>query len=398
MRFCFFAANLHIGGGKVVGLNLTKSFLSIQKNDFEFFAVLPDTPEYRRVWEEKKEDPDRVRWVDLRQTTRTARIFDEIIGTYKKWMTAHKVDIAFNATNIPLVNISTPQILFLHNSYLILEKTYFKAFLSKKKYCKKLIDRKVLKLIYNIRKIDYVIVQTNFVAKAARKFFGADEAFVSYIYSSIGSEYKKAMLPKSYPSLEKTMNLIYPTKYYAHKNLEIIPEVLERLVKRVKRPFKLFLTLDTSQEKERQIVASLDFWVKKGIVINLGHQSQSEMRKNYQNAHILFMPTLLESFGLPFIEAMSFGLPIATSDREFARELCGDAALYFDPTSADSINETLAMLINDEERYSSLSARAIDRFDKIGLTWEEVSEKILKIAKDVMHKRNALVTTSSQIY
>ncbi|MCL0071655.1 hypothetical protein M1N51_00285 [Peptococcaceae bacterium] len=81
MRFCFFAANLHIGGGKVVGLNFTKSFLSIQKNDFEFFAVLPDTPEYRRAWEKK--DPDRVRWVDLRQTTRTARIFDEIIGTYK---------------------------------------------------------------------------------------------------------------------------------------------------------------------------------------------------------------------------------------------------------------------------------------------------------------------------
>ena len=53
MKFCFFVTNLMAGGGKVVGLNLLKSFLKIQaeQNDFDLLAVLPNVAEYRRVWE-----------------------------------------------------------------------------------------------------------------------------------------------------------------------------------------------------------------------------------------------------------------------------------------------------------------------------------------------------------
>ncbi|MCL0041985.1 glycosyltransferase [Peptococcaceae bacterium] len=113
------------------------------------------------------------------------------------------------------------------------------------------------------------------------------------------------------------------------------------------------------------------------------------MEKCYQEAHILFMPSLLESFGLPFIEALAFGIPIAASDREFAQELCGDAALYFDPHSAESVSTALTALINDKDKYEQLSNKAVKRFQKIGLTWIDVAKKMLEISQRVVceHKK-----------
>ena len=53
------------------------------------------------------------------------------------------------------------------------------------------------------------------------------------------------------------------------------------------------------------------------------------------------MPTLVESFGLIYLEALMFRLPILTSDRDFAHWMCRDLALYFDPMDPVSIVNTI---------------------------------------------------------
>ena len=76
----------------------------------------------------------------------------------------------------------------------------------------------------------------------------------------------------------------------------------------------------------------------------------------YAAADLLLLPTLLESFSGTYIEAMHHGVPICTSDRDFARVVCGDDAVYFDPTSAEHIHETIKRVLAD----SGLRARLIE--------------------------------------
>ena len=51
----------------------------------------------------------------------------------------------------------------------------------------------------------------------------------------------------------------------------------------------------------------------------------------------MILPTLLESFSATYIEAMFHGKTILTSDLDFARDVCGEAAFYFDPLNPQSI-------------------------------------------------------------
>jgi len=99
----------------------------------------------------------------------------------------------------------------------------------------------------------------------------------------------------------------------------------------------------------------------------LPYISRSDMSHMYQQASLLFMPSLLEGFGIPLLEAMSSGTPIVCSQNSSLPEVCGAAALYIDPYSIDSMGEGLAKLINDTNLQQELRAAAqneLKRYEK----------------------------------
>jgi glycosyltransferase involved in cell wall biosynthesis len=90
-------------------------------------------------------------------------------------------------------------------------------------------------------------------------------------------------------------------------------------------------------------------------IVNLGYIELSVIPAYFGHCHALLFPTLLESFSTTYLEAMHCGLPILTSDLDFAHEVCGPAALYFDPWSPDSIAEAIIRLRSDERLRRDLA-------------------------------------------
>jgi glycosyltransferase involved in cell wall biosynthesis len=70
---------------------------------------------------------------------------------------------------------------------------------------------------------------------------------------------------------------------------------------------------------------------------------------------------LYEGFGLPLLEAMQFGVPIACSQSSSLPEIVGAAAAMFDPHSVDSIAATMRSVVNSAERRGALSQEGIER-------------------------------------
>ena len=68
-----------------------------------------------------------------------------------------------------------------------------------------------------------------------------------------------------------------------------------------------------------------------------GHVSVDELVELYRSAAAVVYPSLYEGFGMPPLEAMACGCPVAVSRVASLPEICGDAAVYFDPTSAEDI-------------------------------------------------------------
>jgi glycosyltransferase involved in cell wall biosynthesis len=93
----------------------------------------------------------------------------------------------------------------------------------------------------------------------------------------------------------------------------------------------------------------------------------------------MFLPTLLECFSASYAEAMKMGLPILTSDLKFAREVCGDAAVYFDPVNAGDIAEKILELYDNPENQARMRARGFRRLKDFG-TSQERAARYLEIA------------------
>lgn len=96
-------------------------------------------------------------------------------------------------------------------------------------------------------------------------------------------------------------------------------------------------------------------WIPRGDVYNL-----------FRDADAFVFSSRYEGFGIPVLEAMTAGIPIACSDIPALREIAGEAASYFDPDSAESIAIALELLLDDDlvrERSTSLGIRRARDFD-----------------------------------
>jgi glycosyltransferase involved in cell wall biosynthesis len=95
----------------------------------------------------------------------------------------------------------------------------------------------------------------------------------------------------------------------------------------------------------------------------------------YRAATCLVFPSLAEGFGLPVLEAMARGTPVACSNRTSLPEVAGDAALYFDPLDPAAIAEAIEQLLTDGDLRTRLRQSGLERV--LRFSWEATAEATL---------------------
>jgi len=93
----------------------------------------------------------------------------------------------------------------------------------------------------------------------------------------------------------------------------------------------------------------------------LEYVSNQDLKYFYLGAYCFVFPSLYEGFGLPPLEAMTFGCPVITSNVASLPEICGDAALYVNPYDVDDIKEKIEKLINNPQLGAELSEAGRER-------------------------------------
>jgi len=112
-----------------------------------------------------------------------------------------------------------------------------------------------------------------------------------------------------------------------------------------------------------------------GEVRALGRVSDAELRALYENALTLLFPSRYEGFGLPPLEAMWCGCPVIAARAGAVPEVCGEAALWFDPDAPEALGAAIATLATDAAQRHALIAAG--RARAAHFSWEAAARRLL---------------------
>ena len=129
--------------------------------------------------------------------------------------------------------------------------------------------------------------------------------------------------------------------------------------------------------EEKSTIASLGLT---GAVTCIPTVTDSFLAGAYANAVLFVYPSLSEGFGLPPLEAMAAGCPVAASNVSAIPEVCKDAPLYFDPYDVGSIVSALLRGVNGGAERNSAIAKG--RRIAAGYSWEECGAKTLALYRE----------------
>lgn len=112
-------------------------------------------------------------------------------------------------------------------------------------------------------------------------------------------------------------------------------------------------------------------------VHHLGSLEDEDLQREYAGCDFFAMPSLYEGFGLPIIEAMTFGKPVLTGNTSSMPEIAGDAGLFVDPASIDDIARGLKRMMTDTSLRSRLADAARRR--AMDFSWDSAAAETIRV-------------------
>ena len=207
------------------------------------------------------------------------------------------------------------------------------------------------------------------VSEAAKgeivRWMGVPEAKVRVVHSGVDLErFQPSAAPE--PPLMDGAYILWAGRPYPRKNLPRLVRAFE-IVRRAGRPERLVLA-GISGWAERELLGALDASSDGDAIVRRGPLPAGDLPGWYRQAALYAFPSLHEAFGFPMLEAMACGTPVVAGDIPALREVGGDAAVYADPCSPESIAEAMLTVLDNPERAAELRQAGLARAARF--TWQ----------------------------
>jgi glycosyltransferase involved in cell wall biosynthesis len=227
-----------------------------------------------------------------------------------------------------------------------------------------------------VRRSDRVIVDSRSTQRDLVELLGTPPERIDVVPLGLGTVRRSD--PLSEPELRRRLDLgerrvaLSLSAKRPHKNLLALIGALARIPAE-RRPLLVlpgYATAHEAELREQARVLGMQEHVR-----FLDWLSAEELEGLWQIAGAFVFPSLYEGFGLPVLEAMARGVPVACSNASSLPEIAGDAALMFDPRDEGAIAAALERLLSDPAEADRLRARGLERVRQF--TWERTARLTL---------------------
>jgi len=149
------------------------------------------------------------------------------------------------------------------------------------------------------------------------------------------------------------------------------------------KDFKLVLVgkafLEEDLKETQEIIKLINLLDSNKNIIRLGWIPQEDLVGIYNSAAVYCQPSFYEGFGLPVLEAMACGCPVLAANTSSLPEVCGKAAIMFDPYNIKSIIEGIKMALDQKSDLMAKGLRQVENFN-----WEKVAQKTYEVYQKVV--------------
>lgn len=226
-------------------------------------------------------------------------------------------------------------------------------------------------------KADALITPSDFVRQDVAQYthISADKITVTH---EAADDFDEA--PAEMPFFANKTFVMADGRPRPHKNLRRVIEAFAILHQQYP---DLYLMLtgkrDNSYEPYDELVHSLGL---QDYVVQTDFIPDGQLKWAMQNTVAYIWPSLSEGFGLPPLEAMLQGAPVASSNASCMPEILGEAAHYFDPNNSNDLAQAVAELVDSPELRKTLIQRGKQRV--ASYSWQRMAEQTLAVYKKVL--------------
>lgn len=292
--------------------------------------------------------------------------------------TLTKTDMVFftNYVALPLLRRKTKIGLIVYDMSFLDAKEYVQE--KNLKHLKKFAPKSILTA-------DLIVTISEFTKSRVLHYYPELRAkiIVTHI-PPVSTNRKRTPLPSSLKKIgvKKGKYILYVGTIEPRKNIEGLVKAYAQLNPLELKEYSLVLAGGKGW-KDSGILEEIDRQQRKGLkIIKTGYITDTERDSLYQNASCVVLASHYEGFGMPIIEAMQYGIPIAISDIAVFRETAGEAAIYFNKDSVEDISEKISRILRDKKLRSKLINNGFEQLKKY--SWKENADKVLVAIKTVL--------------
>jgi len=379
MKIVLIAHSLRKQGGLLVGLNFIES-LKQTAPQHKYFIIAPKDVGYEDI-----EIPIGSNFYFYKTKNMVGRTWFDLV-TLPKIIKQFCPDIIFGMSAYGLLRPPSPQAIWIQSPYLAYnQKKYPGESLNDR--IKLLINKLLLKMA--LTRTQRMFCQTPVMKERMCKYYNYNPEKVQILPNAVSDFSRYVILPVSIPkvlSMRKPgcLYCLIPSRYYPHKN----PEIILKALKSGKQKFSEIFFITTIERDDDPLAPKyLDNVSKNGFnehIMNVGRIRHEELPSYYKNIDLVIMPSLLESFSVSYIEAMYFGVPILATDLDFAHCICGDAAAYYNPSDVESFSDALIKLKSNPEILEQLRIAGKKQLQKFSYTWDDMVNRALNSLENLV--------------
>ncbi len=165
------------------------------------------------------------------------------------------------------------------------------------------------------------------------------------------------------------------------KHIELI-QAFNDFKKRTNLPHRLVLA-GNEEVYAKNIHKVLETCEYASDIMITGHFPRESFYKLYSLSDACVFPSVNEGVGLPVIEAMACGIPVACSKKGSLGEIAGDFALYFDPDNAQEFSNAIELIVTDEALREKLKKDGLEWTKRF--SWEKTAQRTVDLLKSLVN-------------